>query len=75
MHEYVAMDFEANQKAETDYTSTIQKELFVGDVIQAAIHNDIKVDTVIFTDGKYLDVGTPEGMIKAYQIERQGWGD
>ena len=50
-------------------------ELFVGDVIQAAIHNDIQVDTVIFTDGKYLDIGTPEGMKNAYQIERQGWGD
>jgi glucose-1-phosphate thymidylyltransferase len=35
----------------------------VGDVIQAAITSGIKVDTIIFRDGNYLDIGTPEDLV------------
>jgi glucose-1-phosphate thymidylyltransferase len=37
----------------------ITRELYVGDVIQAAISNDLKVDYHIFPEGSYLDLGTP----------------
>ncbi|MDD1745018.1 MAG: hypothetical protein LUQ20_04310 [Candidatus Methanoperedens sp.] len=43
------------------------EELFVGDVIQAAIRDNMKIDTAIFKDGNCLDIGTPEDLIKAVQ--------
>jgi glucose-1-phosphate thymidylyltransferase len=38
--------------------------LFVGDVIQAAINNNLKVEGVIFPDSSCLDIGTPEDLKK-----------
>ena len=73
MHECVSAGLKANNNDEADYSIAKQHELFVGDVIQAAIHNGIQVDTVLFTNGKYLDIGTPEDMVNAVQITNQGW--
>lgn len=66
MHEYV----EAIQRTNDDRNlagtdANKQQELFVGDVIQAAVHNDMRIDTVLFADGTFLDIGTPEDMVKA----------
>ncbi len=61
MHDYISDQqriFENNKNV---------KELFVGDVIQAAMKNNIKIDTVIFKDGNALDIGTPEDLLKAVQ--------
>ena len=73
MHECVSAGLKADNNGEADHSITKQHELFVGDVIQAAIHNGIQVDTVLFTNGKYLDIGTPEDMVNAVQITNQGW--
>lgn len=40
------------------------EELFVGDVIQAAIQVGLQVETVSFPTGDYLDIGTPEDLVK-----------
>jgi len=40
-------------------------ELYVGDVIQAALEKGGSVDSVIFEGGDYLDIGTPEDLVKA----------
>jgi glucose-1-phosphate thymidylyltransferase len=58
MHDYVS-----NRKENTNVNH--QKELFVGDVIQAAILDDMRVDSVLFKDGSCLDIGTPEDLLKA----------
>ena len=58
MHDYVS-----NIKENTNVNH--QKELFVGDVIQAAILDDMRVDSVLFKDGSCLDIGTPEDLLKA----------
>jgi glucose-1-phosphate thymidylyltransferase len=42
-----------------------RKELFVGDVIQAALLQGLPVQTVLFSDGKCLDIGLPENLVKA----------
>lgn len=39
--------------------------LFVGEVIQAAIRADFHVDSVSFADGACLDLGTPEDLSRA----------
>jgi glucose-1-phosphate thymidylyltransferase len=42
-----------------------QGELFVGDVIQAAIEAGLPVEHVFFPNDRYLDIGTPDNLIKA----------
>jgi glucose-1-phosphate thymidylyltransferase len=37
-----------------------RRELSVGDVIQAAINRGMHVDSVTFSDGGYVDIGSPE---------------
>ena len=59
MHDYI-LDLQKISENKKDI-----KELFVGDVIQEALQNNIKIDTVLFKDGSSLDIGTPEDLIKA----------
>lgn len=49
-----------------------QTELFVGDVIQAAIQDHMQLDYVLFKNGSCLDIGTPEDLSKAIQITNHG---
>jgi glucose-1-phosphate thymidylyltransferase len=42
-----------------------KKELFLGDVFQAAIDNDLQIESVIFQKNRYYDIGTPEDLVKA----------
>ncbi|MBD3880806.1 dTDP-glucose pyrophosphorylase [Phormidium tenue FACHB-886] len=41
------------------------RELPIGDVIQAAIHAGLHVQAEAFPTGSYLDIGTPEDLVKA----------
>ena len=43
------------------------RELYLGDVIQAAIKQKLKIENVIFPEGKCLDIGTPEDQDKALE--------
>jgi glucose-1-phosphate thymidylyltransferase len=45
-----------------------QRELFLSEVIKAALKKDLHVETVIFSKGIYLDIGTPENLTKAVRI-------
>jgi glucose-1-phosphate thymidylyltransferase len=56
MHEFLA-------KAAAKATS--QPELFVGDVVQAAIRQGLPVQSVLFSEGQCLDIGLPENLVKA----------
>jgi glucose-1-phosphate thymidylyltransferase len=65
MHEYLAAIQSAYEQNESDDDSPEQRELFLGDVIQAAIHNDLQVDSVCFPDDTCLDIGTPDDLVRA----------
>lgn len=65
MHEYLAAQMAGWPDASGGNNSPKQRELFVGDVIQAAIDDGLPVETVCFPEGDYLDIGTPEDLIKA----------
>lgn len=41
------------------------RELYVGDVIQAALEGGLNVEPLVFDDGDYLDIGTPEDLVEA----------
>lgn len=65
MHEYLAAVQNVNGQGDDRSDVPGQRELFVGDVIQAAIQNDLRVEAVFFPDGTYLDIGTPDDLVKA----------
>jgi glucose-1-phosphate thymidylyltransferase len=43
------------------------REIHLGDVIQAAIQKGEQVEHVLFNDGRYIDIGTPEDLMAAVQ--------
>jgi glucose-1-phosphate thymidylyltransferase len=43
-------------------------EVFVGDVIQAAVNTDIKIENVIFENGTYIDIGTADDLAQAVHL-------
>ncbi len=67
MHKYLSSIQSAKGQDNAENNTSQQRELCVGDVIHSAIQNDMKVDSVIFEEGSCIDIGTPEGMVKAIQ--------
>jgi glucose-1-phosphate thymidylyltransferase len=55
LHDFVAGEAAAAPAART-------RELYVGDVLQAAIDAGLRVEAVTFPGGSYRDVGTPEDL-------------
>ena len=43
-------------------------EIYIGDVIRAAIKNDYIIESVIFEEGTCLDIGTPEDLLLANEF-------
>jgi len=73
LHQYIAdrkhmMEDESSQNRIAD-----ERELCIGDVIQAAIHNEVQIDSVRFPDSGCLDIGTPEDMVNAVQITKRNF--
>jgi glucose-1-phosphate thymidylyltransferase len=50
-------------------------ELYMGDVILAGLHEGLTVETVVFDDGHYMDIGTPEDLTGAVKENIQAIGD
>lgn len=71
MHEYLAATLAGNQRDSAATNPLARRELFVGDIIQAAILNDLQVEYVLFSDGTYIDIGTPDDLVKA--VQNTGW--
>lgn len=55
MHEHLA----ARENSEAT-----PNELSMGEVIQSGIENGLTVDSVLFSEGSFLDIGTPEDLLK-----------
>jgi glucose-1-phosphate thymidylyltransferase len=66
---YLRVNLSVSSFNTADKDSDRQRELFVGDVIQAAIDDGLKVDAVIFVNGSYWDIGTPEDLVNAAHSE------
>jgi glucose-1-phosphate thymidylyltransferase len=66
IHEYLPTIQDINEK---DYNNASkQPELFISDVIQQAIDNDLQVEGVLFPDSTCLDIGTPDDLAKAINV-------
>lgn len=68
MHDYLLSRQKSRRESRTDFKREEQTELQVSDIIQAAIEKDMHVDTVLFKDGNCLDIGTPEDLLKPYEV-------
>lgn len=66
LHEYL-LEVEATYAA----TDAVRQELPIGDVIQAALERGLQVEAEVFAEGRYLDIGTPENLVKA--VRGDGW--
>jgi glucose-1-phosphate thymidylyltransferase len=62
MHEYLLRDSVIRGQGDAEQ-SLLDKELHMGDVINAALESKMKVATVHFDSGSFLDIGTPEDIV------------
>ena len=65
MHDYLTVRELKNSQEKSSSKNSSLKEIFVGDIIQIGIEKGMRLDTVLFPDGTYLDIGTPEDLEKA----------
>ncbi len=73
LHAHLA-ELEA-RRASPDPAQRPTREIYVGDVIQAAIERGMHVNSVAFPEGSALDVGTPANLVRAvrrYAAEVEG---
>jgi len=65
MHDYVARKRSHHEQNHGKAGAPGYREMIVGDVIHAAIRDRLHVEGVPFGDGRYLDIGTPDDLVKA----------
>jgi glucose-1-phosphate thymidylyltransferase len=68
LHEYLADTLAKESQEQGSGTGPAgRRELYVGDVMQAALERGMKVEGVPFPGGSYLDIGTPDDLARALQ--------
>ena len=65
LHEYVSVIHNRKVRKGVRSIRPPERQLFIGDVVQAGISKGVRVDAVAFTKGSFLDLGTPEDLMKA----------
>jgi glucose-1-phosphate thymidylyltransferase len=67
MHEYIVALQRSEHEIKTDDSNF--KELFMGDVIRAAFENGLSTEVVNFSEGNFLDIGSPENLAKGIRTD------
>ncbi len=65
IHEYLSKAQVTKKHINVGHEASGEGELFMSDIIQRAIDNDMQVESVIFPDNTCLDIGTPDDLKKA----------
>ena len=65
MHELIITAQRKNDQKQDGTSAEEHSEFFVGEVIQAAANDGLVIESVVFSDGAYLDIGTPDDLAKA----------
>ena len=65
MHKYLISVQEKMNQYDLGDQEAHPPELYIGDVVQAAVDKGLAIDTVLFPDGTCLDIGMPQNLIKA----------
>lgn len=69
IHRHLTESITADKATGIDTRLADDGELTMGDVIQVAIEEGLRIDSVVFPGGAPLDIGTPENLAKAQRIE------
>lgn len=64
MHEYLMGRQDKIRRHKVDRHPRQCRELFFGEVIKAAVDNHLYVEGIPFRDGTFLDIGTPDSLLK-----------
>ncbi len=67
MYNYLDGFLRENPSGRINSQEGVLRELFVGDVIRSAISSGMDVDYVLFPEGNYIDLGTPEAIANRYK--------
>lgn len=67
MHQYLAALQAGGAQEQSNNGRPRTRELYVGHVVQAAIEAGLRVEKCLFPQGSYLDIGTPDNLVKAIQ--------
>ena len=68
MHEYL-QDYRRESDSQISKAGKLEGEdLTVGAVIQAAIQKGLQVYGVVFPEGKYIDIGTSDNLVKSVEM-------
>jgi glucose-1-phosphate thymidylyltransferase len=65
MHDSISARQKEREKTQGKNQTDNHHEFFLSDVIHDAANNGLQVESVIFSEGTYLDIGTPENLVKA----------
>ena len=57
------------ESGQADTAAKAPQELSMGDVVQAAIGDSLAVEAVVFEQGGFLDVGTPDDLAEARRLQ------
>jgi len=69
LHDHVlSKQVGVNKDKVGSHCNSQHEELHVGEVIQAAITSNMLIEGVIFQDGRCIDIGTPEDLMKASRM-------
>lgn len=61
LHDYVARASEAIERH-----GALEREPHLGDVVQAAVEAGLRVQSVWYPEGAFLDIGTPANLVRAW---------
>jgi glucose-1-phosphate thymidylyltransferase len=67
LHEFVSADLERAEQNRVAKGGSAARELFISDVVQGAIKSGLRVQSEVIPEGAFLDIGTPDGLVKARQ--------
>ena len=68
MHEYLQRFRKKNDFKTSEGGELEAEDLTVGAVIQAAISKGLQTYGVVFPEGKYIDIGTPDNLLKSLKM-------
>ena len=67
LHEYVSIESLRFKKSHALKMDPIVEEVSMTHVLDAALQKGLKIDSITFEEGAFLDIGTPENLEKALQ--------
>lgn len=65
MHEYLKTSQAAASETGAPPPGAAERELYLGDIVQQAIAENLLVESVCFHHGACLDIGTPDDLVRA----------